>query len=730
MITAEYEVGVGARAMGKHERLPKDRFAARPRGIGIGGAVRTQVRYFAFLSYSHKDAVAADKLHRQLEAFRVPSSIAGRLTANGVVPKRLTPIFRDRHELAAAADLGAEIRNALAGSQFLVVLCSPDAAKSHWTNAEIEQFKKTRPEGCVLAVILSGEPFASDIPGREEEECFPPALRFKFDRRGRPTTKRAEPLAADLRDSGDGERLGFLKLVAGMLGVGLDELVQRETLRRQRRLAWLTAASLAGMAVTSTLAITAIQARDEARDQRRQAEGLVGFMLGDLKDKLEPIGRLDALDAVGSRALAYFQAQDKSALSDEALAQRSRALTLIGDIANTRGDLDGALRRYREAMASTEELARRYPDDPQRLFDHAQNVFWVGEIARQRGQIGEAERALREYKRLAEQMVTLQPDNRKWQLEVKYANTSLGVLLYDRRQFGEAGRLFQESLQIIESLAAAEPGNADFQRSTVETLGWLADARFGVGSVDEALAARERQAALLDRLTRGHPGDVTFQQQALVANQALGRLMAASGNTAGGIQKERLAVSIGEQLLAVEPDNTDTVEFTANSHMDLAKMLALSGKGDEAAAEVRSSCEETNRLVSIDTKVAVWRTMRFDCALQRGKVALGKGATDEALPLAQRAVAAATLVRQRNDIDGRFALAQALALVGDIKARSGDRNAASATWRTALGAWPNGAPDTPRQMAIRLQLLDAVGEVEEAGALKQKLNAMGYRQLI
>jgi eukaryotic-like serine/threonine-protein kinase len=716
--------------MGKHERLPKDRIAARPRKIGIASAAQPQVRYFAFLSYSHKDAEAADKLHRQLEGFRVPSSIAGRLTANGVVPKRLTPIFRDRHELAAATDLGVEIRNALAGSQFLVVLCSPDAAKSRWTNAEIEQFKKTRPEGCVLAVILSGEPFASDIAGREREECFPPALRFKFDRRGRPTTKRAEPLAADLRETGDGERLGFLKLVAGMLGIGLDELVQRETLRRQRRLAWLAAASLAGMAVTSTLAITAIQARDEARDQRRQAEGLVGFMLGDLKDKLEPIGRLDALDAVGSRALAYFQAQDKSALSDEALAQRSRALTLIGDIANTRGDLDGALRRYREAMASTEELARRYPDDPQRLFDHAQNVFWVGEIALQRGQTQPAEAAFREYKSLAERMVALQPDNRKWQLEVKYANSSLGALLYDRRNYVEASRLFQQSLRIIESLSAADPANADYQRSTVETLGWLADARFSVGSIDEAIAARERQTGLLDQLMARHAGDASFKQQAVVANQALGRLMAVSGDFDEGIKREQRATALGEQLLAAEPDNTDTIEFTAKAHFDLAKILDLDRKYDDAAAQVRSSCEATRHLLSLDTKVTWWRTLRFECALQRATLALRRNATEEALPLAQQAVSAAQAMRQQNDVDGRVAIAQAYNLIGNVRLRTGDKGGAIAAWQAALAGWPSNTAETPRQLAIRMQLLGAVGQIEEAGALRQKLNAMGYRQLI
>src|SRR5215210_5285396 len=259
--------------MAKLARLPANDAPPEMAPAEIDRVPRPQVRYFAFLSYSHKDGEVADWLHRELEQFRVPPSLAGRLTANGVIPKRLTPIFRDRHELAAADDLGAEIRLALASSQYLIVLCSPDAARSRWTNAEVEEFKRSRPDGCVLAAVVDGEPFASEISGREADECFPPALRQKFDRRGRPTGKRAEPLAADLRESGDGRRLGLLKLVAGMLGIRLDELVQRETTRRQRRLALLAAASLAGMAITSTLSVFALHSRDEARDQRREAEG-------------------------------------------------------------------------------------------------------------------------------------------------------------------------------------------------------------------------------------------------------------------------------------------------------------------------------------------------------------------------------------------------------------------------------------------------------------------------
>src|SRR5438105_1006466 len=171
--------------MGKHARLTPDDRAPQAADAEVRRAPRLQTRYYAFLSYSHKDKYLADWLHRELERFRVPHALAGKLTANGVIPRRLTPIFRDQHDLAATGDLGGEIKATLAASQFLIVLCSPTAAVSRWTNAEIEWFKHDRPEGCVLAAIAAGEPFASEVEGREKDECFPPALRQKYDRRGR-----------------------------------------------------------------------------------------------------------------------------------------------------------------------------------------------------------------------------------------------------------------------------------------------------------------------------------------------------------------------------------------------------------------------------------------------------------------------------------------------------------------------------------------------------------------
>jgi hypothetical protein len=164
----------------------------------------------------------------------------------GTVPARLTPIFRDREELSAAGSLTEVIAEALAHSAALIVLCSPAAAASRWVNEEVRTFKRQHGERNVFAAILEGEPWASLIPGREDEECFPPALRFVVGADGQSSDQQAEPIAADLRPEEDGRRLGRLKLIAGLLGVRLDDLVQRELQRRQRRVTAIVAASLAG----------------------------------------------------------------------------------------------------------------------------------------------------------------------------------------------------------------------------------------------------------------------------------------------------------------------------------------------------------------------------------------------------------------------------------------------------------------------------------------------------
>ncbi len=118
---------------------------------------------------------------------------------------------------------------------FLVVICTPAAVASRWVDGEILAFKKTHGEDRVLAVIAAGEPYASVSSATANQECFPLSLRYRLGADGELSDVPAEPIAADLRPGGDGKRLAKLKLVAGLTGLKLDDLVRRETQRRMRR---------------------------------------------------------------------------------------------------------------------------------------------------------------------------------------------------------------------------------------------------------------------------------------------------------------------------------------------------------------------------------------------------------------------------------------------------------------------------------------------------------------
>lgn len=281
-------------------------------------------RYSAFISYSHADQACVRWLHRALETYRLPKTLVGTASPFGPVPRRLPRVFRDRDELPASGDLGKQLRAALAQSRFQIVLCSPHAARSRWVNEEILSFKRLHGEDRTLALILDGEPLAGD-----ERECFPPALRFKLAPDGSLSTEPAEPIAADLRPGKDGRRLALLKLIAGLTGLELDALAQREVARRQKRLLLITIASLSIALVTIGLAIYAEAQRRVAESQRRLADRSLEFLVNTFEianpatENPRTITAMTILDRVSKRA--------SSELKDEP-AVSARLLRTTGEI--------------------------------------------------------------------------------------------------------------------------------------------------------------------------------------------------------------------------------------------------------------------------------------------------------------------------------------------------------------------------------------------------------------
>ncbi|MGB0852928.1 MAG: toll/interleukin-1 receptor domain-containing protein [Pikeienuella sp.] len=249
-----------------------------------------QRNYAAFISYSHADEAFASRLHKRIEAWRTPARLVGIPSRDGKVPARLFPVFRDREELPTSSDLGGVIHAALMHSRYLLVLCSPRAAQSQWVNQEILQFKQIHGEGKIIAAILEGEP---DI-------CFPDALKYRIGEDGTLTDERAEPIAADFRDGKDGWQLGCLKILAGMLAVNLDDLVQREATRRRNRRLMFGAMAGAVIALSGVVASKWVQAENHRAAQAELSRGLSALRIGTIAQGADHV--LRAVDALGGKA--------------------------------------------------------------------------------------------------------------------------------------------------------------------------------------------------------------------------------------------------------------------------------------------------------------------------------------------------------------------------------------------------------------------------------------------
>jgi len=546
-------------------------------------------RYRAFISYSHRDAAFGRRLHRRLEGYRLPRRLVGRATPHGPAPARLAPIFRDHEELPAAHDLSAQVRAALGASQSLVVVCSPHARASPWVAREVALFRELHPGRPVLAALIEGEP----------GEAFPDALRRMAE-----DDAAVEPLAADFRRHRDGARLGLLKLVAGIAGVGLDELVQRDAQRRLRSVTAITAASLTLALGMGALAAVALQARAEAERQRAEAEGLVEFMLTDLRDRLEGVGRLDVLTAVNKRALAHYAGQPLDHLSAEALERRARILHAMGEDDERRGDLKRALAQFQEAHRTTGELLAADPRNPDRIYAHAQSEYWVAFTDWRLERFDRAQAGFERYAALAANLASADPGKPEWLMEVGYAESNLGMMALRDRVDPVAGRArFDRALRHYQAAAKADPKDAEISRQVADAHAWLADCERGLGRFREAKWHRGQEAVVLQALAREDAKNAVYQRDLLGSSLGLAQIEMDSGNFTAAEVGLANAYIRAARLEAEDPSDKKVARQKVAIGLFLAKArLALGGPiHTQAAVATLENC--ASPLARADTEL-------------------------------------------------------------------------------------------------------------------------------
>lgn len=630
-------------------------------------ACMVELKYRAFLSYSHRDKAWGKWLHGALEGYRIGKDLVGRNTHVGPVPKTLRPIFRDREDFSAGHSLTEQTIAALEASQFLIVLCSPNSAQSPYVNEEVSRFKAMGRGERVIALIVGGE------PGHPERECFPAAVRFAVGREGGLTDEREEPIAADARPEGDGKEIAKLKVVAGVLGLGLDEIVRREHRARQRRNTFW--ASLAGvflllMVLASSSAVYAYKKLVESEERLDQAVELAyGFvaeattmsdragvpielnlrllrraetalnhlmaqgadthklrhrralMLLSFADTFRRLGRLDdwRTRADEARSLLIFIAD--GAASNVGL-QRDLAAVLdsFGDAALALGRNEEAIASYRTSLPIRERIAAsdapnlRWRRELWLTCDKLTDLLWEGGDHSQSVNVASASLA-----RLIAMIKTI-PDSEHLQSNVeqriRIAHASWLGATASLRAFGPSSRIpiyRRYSFALLVSSGSLE----DFDKQTPDESHALLFETVGESSTrNDPKHAADAYARAIDtwqKLTQTDPMNGSWQRDLSRVHDKMGDVLLKLGKASEAKDSYRAALAIRERFAAADPSHVPWQLELVQSHWRLAstgddptrRWEIVVATLRKMASETKLTVEQAKRLPVAEAELAI-----------------------------------------------------------------------------------------------------------------------------
>ncbi len=199
--------------------------------------------YAAFISYRRdkpqdrhrhdkpQDRQWAEWLVEALETYRIPKH----LQKLGY-PQRIGKVFRDDNELSVGNDLTDKIKQRLASSRNLIVVCSPETPKSQWISREIELFKAMDKAERIYAFLIAGEPsesFPENLIHHQKAITAPDGTVTSIIEKREPLAANVIPITGISKKNRD--KSALLRLIAAIIGCSYDDLVQRDQMREKKK---------------------------------------------------------------------------------------------------------------------------------------------------------------------------------------------------------------------------------------------------------------------------------------------------------------------------------------------------------------------------------------------------------------------------------------------------------------------------------------------------------------
>ena len=370
-------------------------------------------------------------------------------------------------------------------------------------------------------------------------------------------------------------------------------------------------------------------ARARAETQRAAAENLVGFVLGDLRSKLQRVGRLDVLGGVAG-AVAVYQAQSPPAESQGEWIRTSEAAGLAGDVAFTLGDLDAARASYERSLAAAVEADALAPAPAERC----RAALRLGDIHKRKGDIPLATS-------FYEGCVALARGRDSAALREMRVKSAIALAEMARigGDFPRARRLLEEERKTAIDLvdAAGGPG-ADVAELLYVLRSDLVQTLFLAGEVAEAMKETEAVAVLARARKDARPDDANARHDYATGQGLLGLVKQINGDLDAAEKLFLEASQIHKELSDSDRSNAQWLRAVSVDADRMGDLESARGRPEKAIAWLTEGRDSAVRILQLAPQNFEWKRDVFISELKVGRQLKDLRRLDEARATLERAL--------------------------------------------------------------------------------------------
>ncbi|MCP3963833.1 MAG: protein kinase [bacterium] len=384
-----------------------------------------------------------------------------------------------------------------------------------------------------------------------------------------------------------------------------------EKSRRLRKvLTVVTAVSTVFLVIVSLLALQAVRARGEAERERRQAERLIDYMLFDLRDSLEAIGRLDLLEGVSRSTREYFKIRSTSRESVDASYQRGLTHLYIGDVLLDQGDTEAALESYRVSDRLFDELLTRNSGNDRWREGWSRSQIKLGGVYRRQGDLSAAYGAYRSALEVEEQLTVggEQATNER-RFALAQARYLVGWAQGQRGEVAIALEMLTSAQEAVEEIVSEEEETpwrywllALDIRSAIGTIWWKK------GENSAALDSFLTTRVLCQQLAKREPANTIWPAKRALVDHYIGSLRRREGDLPAALEAFGGSMAAYRLLSERDPMRIKWRAGVAQSQHAIARIHLQRGDLPAALDLHAESLEIFTELVARDPTRLTWQT--------------------------------------------------------------------------------------------------------------------------